>query len=866
MRVAVIATTICLSIVGLAIADDAKAVIRKPTNIPAEPLGEALQALAKERGFQVVYVSDEVKSKNTRGASGDLTTDEALTELLDGSGLTYQHFGDNGVTITPVPSGSASISSDQDRASPKAPQRDDTSAEGKAERSFWGRFRVAQADQGGSAQSTSVRSSSSNSQENPNKPVTLEEVVVTAEKREERLQDVPVPVTVLNTQMLTETNQFRLEDYYTSVPGLSVVAGSSSSTFQNVSIRGITTGYGGNPTVGFTVDDVPYGSATGDGGGSVVPDIDPGDLARVEVLRGPQGTLYGASSMGGLIKFVTVDPSTSEFSGRVQAGLDGVQNGTEPGYNFRGSVNVPLSDTLAMRASAFTRKDPGYIDNPVLHTDAVNDQRVSGGRLAALWRPSEDLSLKLSALYQHFGADGVNDVNPGLGDLEQNYIRGVGASSGTIQAYSATLTAKLGAVDITSLSGYNIRDDRILIDETAFFGALTQPLYGVGGAGLTNVNDTKRFTQEVRLSGPIGDRVDWLLGGIYTHEHSLGTQQIPAIDPASGAVVAIGYDSALPSTYEEYAGFADLTLHITSRFDVQAGLRQSQIRRTLNLNFVEPLFSGGSTVPTIGATEHADANPFTYLLTPRYRVTGDLMVYARFASGFRPGGANGALCTTFNYPCQSGPDKTKDYEVGAKGDFLDHRISVDASLYYIDWKDIQLQAQDPVSHFSYNTNASHAKSQGVELSVQARPVRGLTIAAQAAYDDAVLTQSFPATVTLFGTSGARLPFTSRFSGSLSMDQRFPIGNVTGTVGAAVSYVGDRLGIFSASATAPRQDLPAYVRADAHLGAEYGTWTGNLFVNNVFDRRGLLDGPVETFPRASIFIQPRTVGLNVAKAF
>ena len=99
-----------------------------------------------------------------------------------------------------------------------------------------------------------------------------------------------------------------------------------------------------------------------------------------------------------------------------------------------------------------------------------------------------------------------------------------------------------------------------------------------------------------------------------------------------------------------------------------------------------------------------------------------------------------------------------------------------------------------------------------------------------------------------------------------MDQRFPIGNVTGTVGAAVSYVGDRLGIFSASATAPRQDLPAYVRADAHLGAEYGTWTGNLFVNNVLDRRGLLDGPVETFPRASIFIQPRTVGLNVAKAF
>src|SRR6202011_1897795 len=122
-------------------------------------------------------------------------------------------------------------------------------------------------------------------------------------------------------------------------------------------------------------------------------------------------------------------------------------------------VNVPLNDTVAARASAFTRKDPGYINNPILHTDAVNDQRVSGGRLAALWRPSEDLSLKVSALYQRFSADGVNDVNPGLGDLQQNYIRGVGASSGTIQAYSATLTAKLGRIDLTALSGYNVRDD-----------------------------------------------------------------------------------------------------------------------------------------------------------------------------------------------------------------------------------------------------------------------------------------------------------------------------------------------------------------------------------------------------------------------
>jgi iron complex outermembrane receptor protein len=855
MRLTVAAAVACL-IGGVAIADDASASIKRQTNIPAESLGAALQTLAKSCDVQVVYFSTAVDALQTQGAIGEFTTEEAFSRVLSGSGFTYRYLGDKTITIIPL--------SEQ---SPKSAPRDDTREKGKVERSFWDRFRVAQVDRRGSAQSTSVGNSYANSRENSQQPVTLEEIVVTAEKREERLQDVPVPVTALNAQDLVEGNQLRLADYYTRVPGLSVVPGSSSSGGQTISIRGITTGAGTNPSVGFTIDDVPYGSVTSLGDGDRIPDLDPSDLARVEVLRGPQGTLYGASSMGGLIKFVTVDPSTNELSGRVEAGLDGVHDGNEVGYNFRGSVNVPLSDTLAVRASAFTRKDPGYINNPVLHIDGVNNQQVSGGRISTLWRPSEELSLKVSALYQGFNADGVNDVTPGLGDLQQNYLRGMGGNTGNLQAYSATLTAKLGNVDLTALSGYNRQHGRSLIDDSVYFSAEARQLYGVGGAGLTNDFTNGRFTQEIRLSGPIGNRVDWLLGGVYTHEDTSITQTIPAIDPASGAVVAIGYHSTFPSTYSEYAAFGDLTFHITSRFDVQAGLRRSQINQSLQTTTIEPIFTGGSTVPSIGATEDADSHPVTYLLTPRFKVSEDLMVYARFASGYRVGGPNIALCSEFKtFPCQFGPDKTEDYEVGAKGDFLDHRFSFDASLYYIDWRDIQLEAIDPVSHLAYNTNASHAKSQGVELSFQARPRTGLTIAVQAAYDDAVLTQSFPSTGSLFGGSGARLPYTSRFSGSASIDQKFPIGSVTGSVGASVSYVGDRLGGFSGSESSPRQKLPEYVRTDLHLGAEYNTWTINLFVNNVCDRRGLLEGPQDTFPPALIYIQPRTAGLNVAKTF
>src|SRR5262249_48926184 len=155
-------------------------------------------------------------------------------------------------------------------------------------------------------------------------------------------------------------NQLRLRDYYSRVPGLNLTPGTQSG--QVLSIRGISTG-SGNPTVGVTVDDVPLGSSTFLGGGAVVPDFDPADLARIEVLRGPQGTLYGASSISGLIKFVTADPSTAGFTGWLQGGVSSVSHGHGAGYNARGSVNVPLSDTFAVRASGFTRKDPGFIDN-----------------------------------------------------------------------------------------------------------------------------------------------------------------------------------------------------------------------------------------------------------------------------------------------------------------------------------------------------------------------------------------------------------------------------------------------------------------------------------------------------------------------
>jgi outer membrane receptor protein involved in Fe transport len=243
------------------------------------------------------------------------------------------------------------------------------------------------------------------------------------------------------------------------------------------------------------------------------------------------------------------------------------------------------------------------------------------------------------------------------------------------------------------------------------------------------------------------------------------------------------------------------------------------------------------------------------------------MVYARLASGYRPGGPN--TNSTPNPVPNYKRDTTQNYEIGVKGSALDHALNFDASLYYIDWKDIQLQVFNGTSIY---VNGSRAKSQGVEFSVESRPRRGLTLAAWAAWNDAVLTQDFPNTGTAnaVGSSGDRLPNSSRFSGALSLDQEFPLtGAMTGFVGATLSYFGDRRDVFTSifAASPERQYLPAYARTDLRGGARYETWTLNLFVNNATDRRGVVTGGIgATNPIAFTYIQPRTAGLSFSKAF
>jgi outer membrane receptor for Fe3+-dicitrate len=247
------------------------------------------------------------------------------------------------------------------------------------------------------------------------------------------------------------------------------------------------------------------------------------------------------------------------------------------------------------------------------------------------------------------------------------------------------------------------------------------------------------------------------------------------------------------------------------------------------------------------------------------------MLYARLASGYRVGGGNAVYSPRDPLydpvePAQFRPDETDNYEIGFKGGSPGRSLSFDVSLYCIDWRHIQVSLEDPVNQTNYTTNGSRARSQGMELSLEARPLAVLDVGASIAYGEAALTAPFPANSAAFGTRGDRLPYSSRLSGNVSAEVRVPFADgLIGLLGVAVSYVGSRPGTFTTSAN--RTLYPAYTRTDLNAGIEQGDWTAHVFVSNATDARGILGGGLGTFPPfAFTYIQPRTVGLSVARMF
>jgi iron complex outermembrane recepter protein len=701
----------------------------------------------------------------------------------------------------------------------------------------------------------------------------LELVIVTAQKRTENVQQVPASISVLKGADLERMHATSLSDYVAYVPGLSL-ATQGAPGLNTLTIDGVPP-LGAASEVGVYVGDVPIGSSNSfQAAQTLTLDLMPYDLDRVEVLRGPQGTLYGASTMGGLVKYVLASPNLHQFSGRAGGDVFGVHGAGSPGFGVRGMVNLPLLDgRFGLRASAYDQWTPGYIDSGVSGAKRQNGTREYGGRLAALWQPITDFSVELSVMDQKVATNGLAiealnyEGNQTLyGDLTDDNALPQPFQQ-EIQVYGATLKYDLHWAQLTSVSSYQRFRNNDNEDSTSFIGPYL-PAFGAPGPGmviLRNHLNLKKFTQEVRLASPQGQTLEWLLGGFYTHEDGTKNQVYDSYD-LSGAPLA-GFDLAdaqLPSTYREYAAFGDLTLHLTPKFDVTGGLRYAHNSQDFQQIAGGVLFGGPDTASALFTSSEGVV---TFLASPRYHINRNSILYVRIASGYQPGSPN-TVYPGVAIPPQVNSSRLIDYQPGVKLTFFDDHLTTDVSAFYIAWKDIQVQVATPDGQASYLANAGKARSQGFDFSASWLPVDGLVLGANIAYTDAYLTTDVPS---LSAVSGARLPLVPAWSGSFTADYNFPLGAWRGFVGAGFRQVGRQWSAVEGDTTGVM--VPSYHALDLHMGVESDRWTVSVYAKNLNDARAF-QAPVirETdalglpLDAKAPILQPRTIGLSVDVAF
>jgi iron complex outermembrane receptor protein len=692
------------------------------------------------------------------------------------------------------------------------------------------------------------------------KATTLGEVVVTAQKREERLIDAPQAVTVLSAADLTKTGAVQFRDFANTVPGLSFTT--LGTGMNQVSLRGVTTGSERGASVGIYVDDVPYGSSSALAAGAALAlDVGLFDLDHVEVLRGPQGTLYGASTIGGLLKYVTHGPDASKVNLNAQAGTAGTRGG---GVNATGAValNAPIvRDKAALRVGGFYSRDGGYIDNLTLGEKDVNRSDVYGARGDFSLRPTDRLSIRLGGFLQNISRDGMALADydsltgsPVDGSLDQRRLLAEPFDQ-RFRLLSSTIAYDLGWVALTSISSYQIVRSRYSVDLSPGFVPVANLFGGpYSTVGFPVALSTKRVTQELRLASHEPKSLEWLIGGFYNHEKSENVQEFVLRDLAGQPAPNIFYNYSAPSTYEEIAGFGDLTYHLTRRLDVSAGIRYARNNQVFTQGG-SGLFIG--SVPARQSSEEV----VTYLANARYHFSDGATGYIRYATGYRPGGPNAVA----NDPVTGLPlaaptfeaDRLKSYEAGIKAESADQKFGVDLAGYVIDWTNIQISAVR--NGFSVVANAPGGASvRGTEATVTVRPSRGLAAAGTLGYQAPRLSEANP---DLGGAKGERLPNTPHFTAAVNADYELQDGGLRPTVGASLQYVSDRMAGFNNSLSFPQYRLPAFTTVDVRTGLTLSASTVQLYVHNLLDERGQLSGVGKV-----AVVQPRTVGIGASTRF
>ena len=711
-------------------------------------------------------------------------------------------------------------------------------------------------------------------------------IIVTAQKREQSLIEVPLSISVVTADTLEKQNVNDISDYLSNVPSLQLVQ--SVPGQGRLVLRGLNTG-GVASTVAVYMDEVPFGSSTDQANGAeLAGDFDPFDLARIEILRGPQGTFYGANSLGGLVKYVTNEPDPGALEARVRVGIEDTQGG-DMSYQGNVMINVPLGADLAFRASGSYRRQGGFIDSiGTAGSDVeknINDFRNYGGRASLQWTPTADLTVRATAFLQTIAVDAPTRVEsdpvtlrPLYGGL--TYSQYVPAFSDIdYRIYSLFFEYDMGFATLVSATSYG-EQKQTRRDEYTFFINTILPAFGLPDTGgdvfLSQITNNEKWTQELRLSSAENVTFEWLVGAYYTQEDGLIDQEFFAVDPGTlnprpylpefGGLGGAG----TASDYEEIAVFGNATIHLGERFDIDLGGRYSH-NKLSSLNTGFGLL--GETDPYEGTSKD---NVFTFSVAPRFELGDTASIYARVAKGYRPGGPNVVPPGVPDFPATFGPDTVTSYEIGLKAETSDRTLGIEAAVYRIEWNDIQLFTL--LGGFGTTLNGGKARVEGAEASVRLAPIPGFVTTINASYNDARLTEDTDP-ITVGALDGDPLPYNPKFTISVNTDYEWSISDsVTASIGGSIRALSSQTGGYDATYRAiygQFPDIEPYEIVDLRAGIDFDRISVQAYVKNLFDVGGVtsvippFSSGANAFPNGAALTgvaRPRTIGLSVTAGF
>jgi len=726
-------------------------------------------------------------------------------------------------------------------------------------------------------------------------PAAVEEVVVTALKRATNLQDTPIAISAVTSETIANSGVQSIADLSATVPGLTFV--NSGPSFSRVVIRGINAA--GEPTVGVYYDETPVTGSIGAGNnaGGSTPELRLFDVERVEVLRGPQGTLYGSGSMGGTLRTIYKKPSY-QFESEADASLSKTEHSGDWNYEAQGMVNIPLAqDKAALRLVGFYRDAAGYIDNVYLNIDDINSTETYGGRALLRVEPAENLTIDFAA---YINRTETESPNWHMDEGEYNSdARTRQPLTDDLDLYSVTANLDLGPVTAVGSASYMRRKLTSTQDVTEFMEGFRTParcqaLWNRGPAcdagqlaayyayvdtqypaALHPQQDMDTYTAELRFSSNYESILQWTVGGFFSDRKTVVWNPQVGADPVTGALLepeVVMTGRVIDDTLKQYAGFGELSLDVTEQFNLTAGARYFKYTKDIIGQTLVPSILVGAVV-TPPTHVQSDEKGWVFRFNGSYKITPDIMVYAEASQGYRPGGANQVLGLPGNLtPYDS--DQLWNYEAGVKTAFWERRATFNADIFQIDWSDMQVRILTPNGAFSYIGNAGKARIRGLEAEGAVNPITGLSITGNFAVMEAELTEDQPGagtTIPNAGRKGDRIPYVPKFQGALAVQYVWPAAEgFNGFARLDVNHVGSSYNELRTSYVYARK-IDSYELVNARLGVEADdkNWGAYLFVTNLFDDVAILSktaGATTAGRTLAVSATPRTIGVNLRKTF